>query len=289
MADALLLADGSGRLTLADGSGVLLLATPPPTPPIQTWVGLGSGSTSAADPAFPAGIPDGNDAFCAVINKATGGTGMPPEVATPSGWEVMATGADGSGTAALDTGPVRTTLFRRLALTTTADSSVVNTDLIVNPAGSSFVYSVLFGLARAQGLGGWEASIATAADVDGDSFVDIFTGDPGVQYADWVLGFFGLSKGTGTSMDSQQVFQDNVSYGGVVEMFDGSTSSGFAGRMVLVDLPVVAGASTGLNQVNILGTAAAIVASATGSVIRLREVTPPPPPSGGFSGWGIPL
>lgn len=232
--------------------------------PSWAWVGAGAGSTTTATPVYPAGIAPGDAIFLVVWNKASTGTGEPPDVQAPAGWTLVTKDWGGTGTAGAGTGPVKVTVHARNA---SADGPEAGTNgpAISNPANSSFVYAALFGLRPAYRGYFTYGESAGSDTVSGTSFSATAAADPVAETDDLALVFYGLDVATGSSASAETITWTGATVGTVSERFDSSTTSGNDCRGVILSAPITAGLSSAAPS-----TTATLAAAATGVAMFLR-------------------
>lgn len=243
--------------------------------PTWAWIGTSSASTTNASPVYPAsGVTAGDAIFVVVWNKATSGTGQPPAVPAPSGWTQVATGWGGTGTAAAGTGPVQITVHRRNTNADGTENGVTLTNLIPNPASSSFVMAVLFGVRPVTVGDSYNFADSEGSDTtSGTAFSVTTAADPGIQTDDLVLAVLGWDNPTTTSASAEAITSPSATIGTVTERFDISTTSGNDCRGVISSAACTAGTSTAAPTTS--ATSAGNV-TGVGMVLRVREIASAP-------------
>lgn len=243
------------------------------TAPSWAWIGASSGSATSASPSYPAsGVVAGDAVFLAVLNKATTGSGEPPAVAAPSGWTQVTAAWGGSGSAGVDTGPVKVTLHRRAANADGTENGTTLTGLVANPSGSSFVFAMLFGVRPVTVGDTFTLASGSGADTTAGTAFSVTAGtDPGIRTDDLVLGLCGFDVGTTSAASAEGIASPGATIGAVTERRDSSTAAGNSCRAVVVSAACTSGASTGAPTLT--ATSAANV-TGVGVVVRIRESAP---------------
>lgn len=244
------------------------MAGPPTTP----WIGTAAGSTTAASPVYPATGVTAGDAIYAweIDDNSTAVATQPPIPAAPSGWGTVGSFWGGSGASGAGVGVRQGTLFRRSTLAAGTENGTTLTSLFANPSGSSFVYTVLFGV-RPLTAGNTLTDLwgPFGSDTVSDTSLSVaLTGITGVAANDLVFALAAIPLSTSSSMTAEAITIAGCTVGTVTENFDSSTTSGNDCRSFIWSAPISAGASTGT------GTLAGTLATAStgfAGLFRVRE------------------
>lgn len=228
------------------------------------WAGTAANHATAPSPAYPSsGVDAGQQVLLAVLNKPD--TAVPD---TPSGWTPLLAGTGGSGTEGSDTGPVRLTVFGRVATGSEASSTVA----VSVPSGNG-VTAVLVGAAKT--LSSWLlATGGVASDTTSNTTLTATApSNIGIASGDLLLSFAGLAS------DSINVTASSTSAPGATvdagtERIDFGGTAGEDNRLAIYSAPVSAGTSTGAATITFT-----ISVSAPGAVglLRLRDSSNTPP------------
>ena len=242
-------------------------------PPTYAWSGTdAAGSTTAADPAYPAsGVNSGDAIYLHTMNKASTGQGTadPPALAAISGWTEVATGVGGTGSAGDDTGKVRVTVHRRDADADGTENGVTLTNLVDNPTNSSYVKCSLFGLRRATAgttiFHGTSAGGDTSSDT---AFSVTVAADVGITTDDLLVAMAGYDTDTPTS-SLGTMSATGATIGTVTERYDRPTTSGNDGRLLMWTAACTAGTSSAAAT---FGATMSVAATGCGLLMRVLEV-----------------
>jgi hypothetical protein len=249
-------------------------------PPIWVWKGTSTASTSTAVIPYPAsGVLAGDIPILIVVSKASSGTGEPPTIADPTGFTKLFEAWGGTGTAGIDTGPVKLSVWRK---TTDADGSENGTSVsVVNPANSSMVYGNIHGVQRATSGSTVVTGFASGSDVIADTAWSVTCGsDPGIQANDLLLWLAGGSVSPTSTFSVEAITATGCTFGTMTEQEDASTSSGFGARRIVATMACTAGTSSAAPVLT--ATTAAATQTGVGAVLRIRETTSQP------TGLGVP-
>lgn len=138
--------------------------------------------------------------------------------------------------------------MKRTALADGTENGVTLTSAFANPAGSSFVYAVLFGIRPATAGNAISDGIGPFASdtVSDTSFSVTLSGITGVQTDDLVVALAAIPLSVSSSMTAEGITVTGCTVGTVTENFDSSTTSGNDCRSFIWSAPITAGsASTG--------------------------------------------
>lgn len=223
-------------------------------------------SGSSITPAWPASVSSGHLGVLVVLSKR-GVT-----ISTPSGWTLApnAEASGGAGADGLGSGTVKATIFYKVAAGTEGGTTVT---VSFSGGTTNVIYGRIGTYSNATGA--WDIAAANGADSAGgnSNWTATMGSDPGITANDFVLAIFGCNSST-PSHSAQALTATGVTFGTLVEQLDATVSSGDTMKLVLCEIPVSSGTSSG--NATFSGTASGNGTNyPAGPIIllRLREVS----------------
>lgn len=220
----------------------------------------GTGTTSCT-PAYPTGLTAGQMLLMQVVSK------YPPNgPATPAGWTLVLEQDGGQGAQGADSGPVRVSLFCKVA-----DGTESGNETVSVPSGNSVAARISRYTKDAAKVFAAPAAVG-GADADASSTTFQVTGgaDLGLIAGDLIAVFAGMNTDL-ASYSGQTISATGATFGTFTERIDTPSSQGDDQTHVYCTAPVTAGPSTAAPV--FMTTASVGTPTGAAVFVRLREIT----------------
>lgn len=219
--------------------------------------GTGAGTNSCA-PFYPSGITAGQLLLLQVVNKYPNN---PPT--TPSGWNFIGRWSGGAGSQGVDSGPVYTSAYWKIADGT--ESGQLTVDV---PSGNAAMGKISRWTQNGRGWlhpvavgGADDAATSTTYAVTGDAGLNLTTGDVIVVLA-------GINT-DGATFTSQSISASGITIGAATEHWDAGTSQG--DDLFLNGSSAAVTAGSGISTPSFSMTGSAGTPTGAAAIVRLRE------------------